>query len=58
MLTEARRRQRYTIYLANRERRIERWFERNHQSTDRYDVRYRRANRPSIVVDLADALRP
>jgi beta-lactamase superfamily II metal-dependent hydrolase len=54
MLTEARGRATYTIYFTNREPRIERWFARNRRSVDNYKVKYRRANSPSISVDLAD----
>jgi beta-lactamase superfamily II metal-dependent hydrolase len=52
MLTEARGGARYTIHFTNRERRIEQWFARNKGRDDTYDVRYRRANDPSIAVDL------
>lgn len=57
MLTEARGASPYTIHFTNREPRVQRWFARNRKPTDRYEVRYRRANRPSITVDLADPLR-
>ncbi len=52
MLTEARRGARYTIHFTNRERRVEQWFARNTLPSDTHTVCYRRANKPSITVDL------
>jgi len=56
MITDARRGDQFTIHFTNRERRIENWFARNRQRTDRYTVRYRRASSPSIRIDLRDPL--
>ncbi len=56
MLTEARRGDRYTVHFTNREARIEQWLRHNRTRADRFDVRFRRADRPSVRVDLADQL--
>lgn len=52
MLTDARRGDRYTIHLTNREPRLVRWFQRNRTSTDRYTINYRDKKNPSITVTL------
>jgi beta-lactamase superfamily II metal-dependent hydrolase len=52
MLTEARAGDAFTIHFTNREPRLEDWFRRNKQRSDRYEVRFRRKDRPSIRVDL------
>ena len=54
MLLDAREGDQYTIHFTNREPRIEQWLRRNRRATDRFEVEYRRKDRPAIRVDLAD----
>jgi hypothetical protein len=56
MLSEARGNARFTLYLTNRERRLERFFDREHDEGKRYRVVFREANAPSVRADLGDPL--
>ncbi|UCG88019.1 MAG: hypothetical protein JSW71_05595 [Gemmatimonadota bacterium] len=57
MLSDARGQQQYTIHLTNREQRLVNFFRRERRRGRRYGVAFRRADRPSLRIDLLGAPR-
>lgn len=56
MISEARGQDKYTIYLTNKEDRLEKFFAQEKASGKKYQVKYRQEDSPSIRIDLADAI--
>lgn len=55
MVLEARGTARYTMWFTNREARLQRFFQKDKTPGKQYQVVYRKANEPSVRIDLADA---